>query len=256
MDELSLLDEEEIMLLVGSGLSLLFTASFIYSFIKVFRHELLFSEIPIASIAFNYLNNLVWYYYSDLIYHDHMILCYNYNLIISYILFALFMLYEFKEDKIDMFLNIGIIITASWAIKKLMVDILNDDDKAKTIGSFSTICFLFAILGWLYRAYTEKNKKCLNIFSGLLLLCVSISWIVYGYQYEEFSFLIPNIIGFVIAVVYIGIWFYLRKYDNLDLIKKDKDDMELNIKNDDNKEKLPNSNKTNDEEEKILKKNK
>ena len=255
-DEINLLDEEEFMLLVGSWFSLFFTSSFIYSFIQVFRHKLLYSEIPIISIAFNYINNLVWYYYSDLIYHDYMIISYNYNLIISYVLITLFMLYEFKDDKIDMFLNIGIIITVSWAIKKLLVDILNDDDKTKTIGSFSTIFFLFAIINWLYRAYKEKNFKSLNLYSGLILVGVSISWIVYGYKYEELSFLIPNIIGLVIAVVYIGIWFYLRKYENLELIKKDKDDMELNIKNDDKKEKLPNSNKTNDEEEKILKKNK
>jgi uncharacterized protein with PQ loop repeat len=253
MEDFSLLDEEEIMLLVSSGFSLLFTTSFIYSYIKVFRHKLLYTELPIIAISFNYLNNLVWYYYSDSIYHDYMILCFDYNLIISYILIALFLFYEWKEDKIDMFLNIGIFITASWAIKKLLVDILKDDDKIKITCSYSSITFLFTMIEWFYRAYKEKNKNILNIFSGLFLVCSSISWMVYGYQFEELSFLIPNVIGLVIAGIYIRIWFYLRKFENLESPQKD-NDMENNINNE-NKDNLSNSNKTFDEQEKMVKNN-
>jgi phosphotransferase system glucose/maltose/N-acetylglucosamine-specific IIC component len=109
------------------------------------------------------------------------------------------------------------------------------------------------MIEWFYRAYKEKNKNILNIFSGLFLVCSSISWMVYGYQFEELSFLIPNVIGLVIAGIYIRIWFYLRKFENLESPQKD-NDMENNINNE-NKDNLSNSNKTFDEQEKMVKNN-
>ena len=72
MEELSLLDEEEKVLLIGSWLSLLFTSSFIISYFKICYHKIDYTQMPILVIIFGYLNNLVWYYYSELIYHDYM----------------------------------------------------------------------------------------------------------------------------------------------------------------------------------------
>ena len=174
MEELSLLDNEELTLFIGSCLSLLFTCSFIYSYIKVFCHKLKFSDIPIIALSFCYFNNLVWYYYSDLIYHDYMKTCYSTSKTISFILIIIYLIYEFKEDKIDTFLNFGIIITVAWAIKKLLVDILNDEDKVKIACSFSQLSLITTIFEWIIRAYKEKNTNILNILCPIPLMSVSI----------------------------------------------------------------------------------
>ena len=165
IDDLKLLDEEEITLLVFGILSLLFTCSFIFSYIKVFRHTLHHSEIPTITISFCYLNNLVWYYYSDLRYHDYMKYCFEASIAVCIIMIFIFLYFQYKEDKIDSILNFFIILTSSWAIKKLIVDILDDEDKAKITAGFSIVVLLCSIIGWIISAFNEKNKNILNILS-------------------------------------------------------------------------------------------
>ena len=121
MEDLNALDEEEKLLLLGSCLSLVFTSSFIFSYILVFLHKKNYDEIPLSVIVFGYINNLVWYYYSELIYHEYMQNTNNINYIIYLILIMIYLIYEFKDDKIDTILNFFIVITVSWAIKKLLI---------------------------------------------------------------------------------------------------------------------------------------
>ena len=147
----------------------------------------------------------------------------------------LYIIYEFKEDKIDSILNISIMTTASWAIKKLIVDILHDEDKVKYCCTFSYISLLITILEWIIRAYKQKNCNILNIISASSLLCLSICWIVFGLIYEELFFFIPNIIGLIISCVYFGIWVYLRKKYGNYIPENTKDNEEPNdIKNETN----------------------
>jgi len=256
MDELLLLNNEEKFLLVDSCLSLLFTLSFTYSYFKVFRQKMNYKELPIFVICFGYFNNLVWYFYSDLIYHDYMKMVYIINCIFSLILILIYLKYEFSEDKIDSFLNFLIIIIASWAIKKLMIDILNDEDKVKVSCLFSTISLLIALLEWIIKAYRVKNKNILNIFCALSLICVSICRIIFGLLYDElFSFLVSNIIGLIIAFIYIVVWLILkRKYRDVpEEIKENINDKDIkNEKNDETTFKKV----VDEEKEKIVKKNK
>ena len=213
MEKLVLLDDEDKILLVDSYLSLLFTLSFTYSYIKVFRKKINYNELPILVIFFGYFNILVWFYFSESIYHYNMNTIYKINFIFSLILIMIYLVYEFSEYKIDTFLNFLIFITASWAIKELMIEILNDVDKMKIPCFFSTISLLIALLKWIIRAYRAKNKNILNIFCALSLICVSICRIIFGLTYSEVSFLVSNIIGLIIAFIYIGVWIILkRKY--------------------------------------------
>ena len=256
MDELLLLNNEEKFLLVDSCLSLLFTLSFTCGCFKVFGQKMNYKELPIFVICFGYFNNLVWYFYSDLIYHDYMKMVYVINCIFSLILILIYLKYEFSEDKIDSFLNFLIIIIASWAIKKLMIDILNDEDKVKVSCVFSTISLLIALLEWIIKAYRVKNKNILNIFCALSLICVSICRIIFGLLYDElFSFLVSNIIGLIIAFIYIVVWLILkRKYRDVpEEIKENINDKDIkNEKNDETKFKKV----VDEEKEKIVKKNK
>ena len=102
------------------------------------------------------------------------------------------------------------------------------------------------------RAYKEKNRKILNIFSGLFLVLASISWIVFGYIYQELSFLVPNIIGLVLSLAYIAVWLYLRKFGSSPEENKGAIDIQIKIKNE-SKEDVTNVHKVNDEEEKMVK---
>ena len=82
MEELFLLDNEEIFLLIGSGFNLLFTCSFATFLYKVLNGSLNYLEIPIISISFCFINNMIWFFYSEYILHDLMKLCFLISLII------------------------------------------------------------------------------------------------------------------------------------------------------------------------------
>ena len=254
LEDLSLLDGEEITLFVFGALNLLFTSSFIFSYINVFRHKIDYSEIPTVAISFCYLNDLVWYYYSDLRYHDYMRICTQISTWICFIYLLVFLKYEIKEDKIDAFLNTGIIVTASWAVKKLLIDILNDEDKVKICGAYSNIALLISMLEWLISSYKIKDINLLNIFSAFSLAFVSICGITFGVLYDELSILISNVLGLIVSCIYIGIWYYLKKkFSNIANDKKNNiDDMEIkkeNIENTKNTTKI-----SEDDEKETLKK--
>ena len=234
MDELSILDEEEIMLLVGSGLSLLYTISFAYSILKVFLNKLKYSQIPLTVLIFSYLNNIIWYYYSDYLYHTFMQLCYQISNYLIWIYFLIYFVYQLREDKIDMLLNFAIIISSNWVVRKLVVDILDDEMKTKICASLSTFCYLISILEWINTAYLEKNINILNIFCGFSLLFMTICWIIFGFVYEHKSFLIPNILGLIIACVYIGIYFNLKRKYGDKVIEEDNKENNSNLEKEKN----------------------
>ena len=211
MEDLNSLDGEEKLLLLGSFLSLVFTCSFIFSYILVFLHKKNYEEIPLLVIVFGYINNLVWYYYSELIYHQYMQNVNNINYIIYLILIMIYLIYEFKDDKIDTILNFFIVITVSWAIKKLLIDIFNDEDKVKYTSVLSTFSIYIVILELIIRAFKEKNKNILNILTPFCLVATSICQVIYGLMYEESAFFIPNIFGIVIGCIYVGVWLYLKR---------------------------------------------
>ena len=252
MEDLNSLDGEEKLLLLGSCLSLVFTFSFIFSYILVFLHKKNYEEIPLTVIVFGYINNLVWYYYSELIYHQYMQNVNNINYIIYLILIMIYLIYEYKDDKIDTILNFFIVITVSWAIKKLLIDIFNDEDKVKYTSVLSTFSLYIVILELIIRAFKEKNKNILNILTPFCLVATSICHVIYGLIYEESAFFIPNIFGIVIGCIYVGVWLYLkRKYR--EFISK-KEDFEENKKG--NNEDMKKDGKTkNDEEKEGIKEN-
>ena len=228
MEDLSLLDKEEKILLAGCCLYLVSTCAFIYNYIQVFRNKMDYSQIPILTITFGYLNNLVWYYYSDLIFNDYMKSVININHYIYLLLMFIYLKYEYKEDRIDTLLNFLIVITSSWAIKKLLIDILNDEDKVKYCCSFSSLSLYAIVLAWAIKAYKEKNRFILNLFYIFFLLANSVCNAVVGIIYEELAFFIPNIIGVLFCCIYAGIWLYLkRKYgDYIPEFKKESEEEE------------------------------
>ena len=252
MEDLNLLDREEKILLVGCCLSLVATCTLIYNYIQVFRHKLDYSQLPILTITFGYLNNLVWYYYSDLIFNDYMKSVVNINYYIYLLLMFIYLKYEYKEDRIDTLLNLLIVITSSWAIRKLSADILNDEDKVKYCCSFSSFSLYVIVLEWAIRAYKEKNRFILNLFYIIFLLANSACNTIVGIIYEELAFFIPNIIGVAFCCIYAGVWLYLkRKFGNyIPEFKKEIEEDEKE-KEQDNTEEKKVENKLNEEENNI-----
>ena len=255
MFDLSILDEEEIILLLGSGFNLLFTFSLAFNLIKLFRHKYTYDVFPIITLFFCYINGLIWTQYSDLIYHESMKSLFQYSNILSCAFIIIYSIYELRNDIIDTILNILILVTSSWAVKKLLQDILKEEEKVKTTCCYSIIVFYLTILEWIYRSRSERNTNILNFISGLFLLASSCCWVYYGFKYEDKFFLLPNLLGILMGVIYIFIWYEMKKKYGYVVPKKKekKEDKKEEEKNKDEKEKK--EEKENKKEEEIKNEN-
>ena len=252
MFDLSILDEEELIQLTGACFSLLFSFSYIFSLIKFFRHKFTYDAFPIISLFFCFLNNLIWTQYSDIIYHESMKFLFQCSSVISCGIIIIYSLYELKSDIIDSILNILILITSTWAVKKLLVDILKEEEKFKTTCCYSIIILYLSCLEWTYRAHSEKNTNILNLISAIALLGFAICWVFFGFKYEDKYFLFSNLFGVFTCIIYILSWNKLKKKYGYNVpvkvkAKKDeKKDNEENKKKEENKkekEKDENTNK-------------
>lgn len=250
MNDLSILDEEEITQLIGAGFSLFFTCSYFLSLYKLYKEKFIYEDFPVISLFFCYFNNLIWTKYSDLIYHESMKSVYQYSNIISCILILLYSLYEIRKDIIDMGLNLLILITSTFAIKKLLMDILKEEEKVKIACGYSMIILYLSCLEWIYRAKSVKNTNILNIASGVLFLGSAICWVYYGIKYNDNKYYTyPNLLGIVVGIIYFITWYYLKKNYGYAVpiiieedTKKDKKEKENNNSSSDNpelKEKTP-----------------
>ena len=234
MEALSLLDTEELFLLVGGIFSLIFTCSFIIIFIRLFNGTLNFIDIPIISISLCYLNNFVLYIYSKLILHDFMELCYLISTFVSLSLIICYLIYEFKLDKFDVLLNFFILISITLSIHKLLIEVFNDEDKVKISCCFSTFALFCGIIEWVYKANQIKSKNVLNKFTGITLILMSGCYFLFGIYYSEFSFIFSNIFGIITGFLYLGFNYYLKnKYSN---IQENRGNTEVDIENNGNEE--------------------
>ena len=155
MFDLSILDEEEIIQLISACFNFLFSLSYIFSLIKFFRHKFTYDSFPIISLFFCYLNNLIWTQYSDIIYHESMKFLFQCSSVISCGVIIIYTLVELRSDIIDSILNILILITSAWAVKKLLVDILKEEEKFKTTCCYSVIILYLSCLEWTFRAHKK-----------------------------------------------------------------------------------------------------
>lgn len=217
MENFNLLDNEEVFLFVGSIFSLLFTSSFLFSFVKVFYGTLNYDEIPIISISFCYTNNLIWYFYSDYIFHDLMKLCYLISTIISLSFIILYIKFEYKQDKFDSILNILLLLGITLVLHKLLTEVFNVEDKAKISCSYSIFFLLLSFFEWIYKAFKLKTTNNLNIYTGISLLLMSVCYFFYGITYKELWIIYPHFFGIIIAFAYIIIFYLLNnKYNNFE----------------------------------------
>ena len=131
--------------------------------------------------------------------------------VISCGVIIMYSLIELKSDIIDSILNILILITSTWAVKKLLMDILKEEEKFKTTCCYSIIILYLSCLEWTFKAHSEKNTNILNLISALVLLCFAICWVYLGFKYEDKYFLFSNLFGIFTCLIYIFVWNKLKK---------------------------------------------
>jgi hypothetical protein len=211
MESYKELDNQEKMLLLSGALSLIYTFSFSVNFFKAILGFISYTETGFHSLFFCYINMSVWYCYSVLIEHELMQECYYYSSWIIFTLLILYLSYEYYDDKFDTLLNFLIVLIMHSTIYKVLVQIYDDEEKAKRFCAYTQFLTLIALLNWIYRANKNKNSRDTNIYVSLSLIMYSCSLIVYGEVYQSYFILFSGFAGICVGIVYTAGWFYLNK---------------------------------------------
>ena len=209
--DIELLDKEEKLELLSSFLLLLFPISFFVPFIKVFKKKLHYENTPGILVTTWYINSFMWYVYSNILEHDLMKLCYLISGIICLFLMTVYLIYELKDYLVDAILNALIIITGSWALYKMLVEIIQEEEYIKQICASSYTLVILTSLVSLFRANIHKNRLYIPIVSSFALIPGCISWLIYSYVNHDKYIIIPNVLGFVFSVLTILSYYNLKK---------------------------------------------
>ena len=209
--DIDLLDTEEKLQLLSSFLLLLFPISFFVPFIKVFKKKLHYENTPGILVTTWYINSFMWYVYSNILEHDLMKYCYLVSGVICLFLMTVYLIYELKDYLVDAILNALIIITGSWALYKMLVEIIQEEQYIKQICASTYTLVILTSLVSLFRANIHKNRLYIPIVSSFALIPGCISWLLYTCVNQDKYILIPNILGLVFSLFEVYTYYSLKK---------------------------------------------
>ena len=232
----------------------------IIPFYKVIKGKLNYEETPGAYITLVYLNCLCWYVYGDYIYRDQMKLCYLVGIITSFILLAIYLLFEQRKYTHDAILNAVIIINATLVIYKGLNIVVDDVDNIARICLAISLPILFYPIYTIYQVIKRRNYNIIPYKTSWYSMAVSLCWIIYSVLFDEFYIILPNVFIYILSSIQVFLYYRYKKIytisdDNTISIisfEKPKEEMEKEEKEDkkEKKEKKNSANKKrNDQEE-------
>ena len=232
----------------------------IVPFYKVIKGKLNYEETPGAYITLVYLNSLCWYVYGDYIYSDQMKLCYLVGIITSFILLAIYLLFEQRKYTHDAILNAVIIINATLVIYKGLNIVVDDVDNIARICLAISLPILFYPIYTIYQVIKRRNYNIIPYKTSWYSMAVSLCWIIYSVLFDEFYIILPNVFIYILSSIQVFLYYRYKKIytisdDNTISIisfEKPKEEMEKEEKEDkkEKKEKKNSANKKrNDQEE-------
>ena len=186
-------------------------------FYYVFKGKLSYEETPGPYITLVYLNCLCWYVYGDYIYSDQMKLCYLIGIISSFILLAIYLLYEQKKYTHDAILNAVIIVNATLVIYKGLNVVVDDVDNIARICLAISLPILLYPIHTIYQAIKRRNYYIIPYKTAWYSMAVSLCWIIYSVLFDEFYIILPNVFIYILSSIQILIYFRYKKiYPNPD----------------------------------------
>ena len=212
----------------------------ILPFIKVIKGKISYEETPGVLVSATYVNCFCWCIYGDMIFSDQVKICNLIGSIITITLISIYLVYEIRKYTLDAILNALIIITGSYATYRGLTIVVDDDAIIGKICNITSIIVYLSPMYLIYKVIKEKNNYILiPIYIAWATLISSGLWIIYGIIIKDVYIMIPNVIGIVLAIIQICIYFLFKsKYPTFGEREKDTStsiDIE-NTPNDDRRE--------------------
>lgn len=197
---------------VGIYASSCYFLSFCLPFIDLFHGDIKYDETPGIMILANYFNCGMWYLYGKLLESPPIRVNYLACYICNALLLFIYLCYEFRYWKVDAILNLLIILCLSFIIWKGFKIFGDDDDKIFYCCLVGNGLVYLAPLSIIYRVIKEYKYHLIPIHSPFIALIACIAWTLYAFYNKGFEMLaIPKILGIVVSLVMIFVWFNYRK---------------------------------------------
>ena len=196
---------------IATCLTMCFYISPAIPFVNVFKGKLSYEDTPAIVVTTSYVNCFCWYIYGDMIFSYQIKICNLVGAISSLILVFIYLFYELKKYVLDAILNAIIIILGSYAIYNGFTLVIDDD---QIIGKIcvGTACIVFlSPIQLIYRVIKEKNYILIPIYTAWVSLVSTSCWVTYGVFITDLNVIIPNIIGLVLAIIQIVIYYNYKK---------------------------------------------
>ena len=191
---------EEIFGWIAIILSIIIFASPAFQFIKVFNGHLDYDHTPIIFIVTIYCNCFTWYIYGDLVSNKKIKTCNILGFIISLILIIIYLFYEIKKFFMDAILNIGIILTGTWATYRFITIVLADSFYIGKLCILTSLIPLMCPLELLYRVVKEKSYKFISFLFIEIILANEVCWAIYGFIIKDYYIILGNLFGVVFVI--------------------------------------------------------
>ena len=183
----------------------------IIPFYKVLKGKLNYEETPGAYVTLVYLNCLCWYVYGDYIYSDQMKLCYLVGIISSFILLAIYLLFEQRKYTHDAILNAVIIINATLVIYKGLNIVVDDVDNIARICLAISLPILFYPIHTIYQVIKRRNYNLIPYKTSWYSMGVSLCWIIYSVLFDEFYIILPNVFIYILSSIQVFLYYRYKK---------------------------------------------
>lgn len=198
---------------IGAAVSVLFFSSPSIQFYKLFKKKIHYVEINILIIIANYFSCIVWLIYG------YSIKCIQINVsngIGAVVSLAWTWIYSVHLGKDH--LNLAIFFTMGLSAISFVIYILLTMVINKAVGQ---VCLVLCSLSYLssskalFEAYRTKNYKLIQIYSAILSVIGCAGWFFYGLLKLNMIIIVPNLVGFVIAIAQVMFWRYYKVKQSL-----------------------------------------
>ena len=201
---------------LACGINVLYFLAPAEPFFRVLRGKLNFENTPGVFVSTCYVNCFVWYVYGDMIFSDQV----KYSNLIaacaSLCLIIIYLIYELKKYLVDSILNSLILITGTWAVYRALTIIIDDDRIVGIICIGTSVVMFLTPIQIVYKVIKEKNYYLIPIRAAFIYLLTCIAWIAYGIFIEDFNLVCPHIIGIILCLVQMVVYFnFKRKYPTI-----------------------------------------
>lgn len=200
---------------VAAGLTLFFFLSYMLPFYDLIKEKISFEDISGFYLGIIYINCLCWYIYGDFLYSGFIKRSYLFGTISTFILLFIYLFYELKKYRTDAILNGIIILSGSYMIYLVLVNMIDNVDIIAKIcfGTYS-LFFIYPIYT-IYRVIIDKDYSYIPFYSVCGSFFASLCWVIYGYGITENYIVYPHSIYAILSATEISIYLnYKKRYPN------------------------------------------